>query len=172
MKDRIKIDGELVAQLLDQDEYSSNLGNVAAISDQQICYLRRDSHELTHLKLEYFDVHDCSAIDYRTEVAYSRILAAGACFAAVTISVLLLVTTFNDDPTVTAPLVIAALGLLALGIRFGSSTHRHVIHFEMPDEVLTWRSPAIDYKSKAQAAHAVRDYARQRGIFGKTVVDT
>lgn len=172
MTDRIKIDGELVAELLDQDEYPSNLGNVAAISDQQICVLRRDSHELTHFKLEYFDVHDCSAIEYRTEVAYSRILAAGVCFVAATISVLTLVTTFNDDPTVGAPLVIAALGLVALGIRFSSSTHRHVFRFNMPDETLVWRSPAIDYKFKAPAAHAVREYARQRGIFGETIVDT
>jgi hypothetical protein len=172
MKDRVNLDGELVAQLLDLDEYPSNLGNVAAISDQQICFLRRDSHKLTHLKLEYFDVHDCSAIEYRTEVAYPRILAAGACFVAASISVLMLVTTFNGDPAVSAPLVIAVLGLAALGIRFSSSIHRHVIRFEMPDEVLVWRSPAIDYKSKAEAAHAVCEYARQRGIFGETIVDT
>jgi len=33
-EDGIKLDGELVAELLDQDEIPSNIGNVISISDR------------------------------------------------------------------------------------------------------------------------------------------
>jgi hypothetical protein len=160
----IKLDGEPVAELLDQDEYASNVGNVAAISDRQICFLRRDWHELTHFKLEYFDVRDCRAIEYQKEMASYRILVGAACFIAALIFVFIIVTGLDEISGVSAPLIIAIIVLVSLGARFVTSTHRHIIRFEMPDETLIWRSPTIDFKSKAEAAHAVRDYARKRGI--------
>jgi len=163
-EDGIKLDGELVAELLDQDEIPSNIGNVISISDRQICLLRRDRHALTHFRLEYFDVRDCRAIEYRKETAYYRILAGAACFIAALIFMSMLVTDLDDFSAESAPLIIAAIGLVVFGIRFITSTHRHIIRFEMPDETLIWRSPAIDFKSKAEAAHAVREYARKRGI--------
>jgi len=166
--DTVNLDGELVALLLDQDEYASNVGNVAAISDRQICLLRRDRHELTHFKLEYFDVHDCHAIEYQKEMAYYRILAGAVCFVAAVIFLFMLVTGFDDISTESAPFIITAIALVALGVRFITSIHRHIINFEMPDEILTWRSPAIDFKSQAEAAHAVREYARKRGILRET----
>ena len=160
----IKLDGELVAELLDQDEIPSNIGNVISISDRQICLLRRDRHELTHFKLEYFDVRDCRAIEYQIEIAYYRIFAGAVCFIAALFFASILVTDMDDFSAESAPLIIAVIGLIVFGIRFITSTHRHIIRFEMPDETLIWRSPAIDFKSKAEAAHAVRDYARKRGI--------
>jgi len=69
-----KLEGVNIAELLDQHEYPSNLGNVAAISDQQICFLRRDRHELINFKLEYFEMCHCRAIEYQKETAYYRIL--------------------------------------------------------------------------------------------------
>jgi len=69
-----KLEGVIIAELLDQHEYPSNLGNVAAISDQQICFLRRDRHELINFKLEYFEMCHCRAIEYQKETAYYRIL--------------------------------------------------------------------------------------------------
>ena len=163
-EDGIKLDGELVAELLDQDEIPSNIGNVISISDRQICLLKWDRHELTHFKLEYFDMRDCRSIEYQIEIAYSRILAGAACFIAALIFMSMLATDLDDFSAESAPLIIAAIGLIAIGIRFVTSTHRHIIRFEMPDETLIWRSPAIDFKSKAEAAHAVREYARKRGI--------
>ncbi len=167
-EDRIKLDGEPVAELLDQDEYPSNVGNVAAISDRQICFLRRDRQELTHFKLEYFDVCDCRAIEYQKEMAYYRILVGAACFIAAVIFVFVLVTGLDDISAESAPLIIAVIALVSFGVRFITSTHRHVIRFEMPDEILIWQSPTIDFKSKAEAAHAVREYARKRGILRET----
>jgi len=160
----IKLDGELVAELLDQDEIPSNIGNVISISDRQICLLRRDRHALTHFRLEYFDVRDCRAIEYQIEIAYYRILAGAACFITALIFMSKLATDLDDFSAESAPLIIAAIGLVVIGIRFITSTHRHIIRFEMPDETLIWRSPAIDFKSKAEAAHAVCEYARKRGI--------
>ena len=61
-KHHIELDGTLVAELLDQSEHPSNIGNVAAISDQQIVLLRRDKRELVNYRFEYFDVRDCRAI--------------------------------------------------------------------------------------------------------------
>ena len=168
-EDRIKADGEPVAELLDQDEYVSNVGNVASVSDRQICFLRRDKHELTHFRLEYIDVRDCRAIEYQQDTAYSRILAGVVCFIAALIVVFMLLTDLDDFSAESAPLIIAVIGLVSFGIRFITSTHRHVIRFEMPDETLIWRSPATDFASRADAAHAVREYARKRGIFRQGV---
>ena len=61
-------------------------------------------------------------------------------------------------------LVIGLIAVLTFGVRFITSIHRHVINFEMPDQVLHWRSPAIDYKERKEAAHAIRDFARKRGL--------
>jgi len=81
-KHHIELDGTLVAELLDQSEHPSNIGNVAAISDQQIVLLRRDKRELVNYRFEYFDVRDCHAIKYQKETAYYRIIVGAACFLA------------------------------------------------------------------------------------------
>ena len=61
--------------------------------------------------------------------------------------------------TLSAPMIIVMISLAVIGIRFITSTHRNVVRFEMPDQTLTWRSPAIDFDSKADAALAVRQHA-------------
>ena len=49
--DRIAgIEGEIVAVLLDQEEFPANIGNVAAVTDRQICYLKKDRKELSHYR--------------------------------------------------------------------------------------------------------------------------
>lgn len=160
----MQLEGELVAELLDQEEIPSKIGSVAAISDEQICVVRRDWHELTHFRLDILDVRDCRAIEYQRETSYSRILAGLICFVGAAALVFMLVANSENFFEKGAPLIIAVVALISIGVRFITSTHRHVIRFEMPGEVLVWRSPAIDFKSKAEAAHAVRDYARQRDI--------
>ena len=128
-EDRIKLDGEPVAELLDHGEYHSNLGNVAAISDRQICFLRRDWHELTHFKLEYFDVRDCRAIEYQKEIAYYRILAGAACFIAAVIFVFMLVTDLEGISAESGPLIIAVIALVSLGGRFINTKQRQKHRF-------------------------------------------
>jgi hypothetical protein len=154
-----QFDSELVAELLDQSEYPSNIGKVTALSGQWICFLKRDWHELIHYRLECVEMRYCHAIEYHKETAYYRIFAGAACFvAALWLSFMLL-----SDPdrvyTLSAPMIIVMISLAVIGIRFFTSTHRHVVRFEMPDQTLTWRSPAIDFDSKADAALAVRQHA-------------
>jgi hypothetical protein len=161
---QIKIDGELVAELLDQDEYPSNVGEVAAISDRQICVLRRDWDELTHFRQEYLDVDDCRAIEYEKERSWYRTVGGAAFLIAAAVVALILLIGLDDFAAEGAPLIIGMIMLVTMGLRLIMSTHRHVIRFEMPDETLVWRAPPIDFKSKAGAAHAVREYARKRGI--------
>jgi len=163
-KHHIELDGTLVAELLDQSEHPSNIGNVAAISDQQIVLLRRDKRELVNYRFEYFDVRDCHAIRYQKETAYYRIIVGAACFLAAAFFVFMLLAGVNDMVEQGGPLIIGTIASVTIGIRFVTSTHRHVIRFELPDQTLTWRSPAIDIKSRVTAAHAVREYARERGI--------
>jgi hypothetical protein len=157
-------DSELVAELLDQSEYPSNIGKVTALSDQWICFLKRDWHELIHYRLEYVEMRYCRAIEYHKETAYYRILAGVAFFVAALWLLFMLLSDPDRVYTQSAPMIIGVISLAVIGIRFITSTHRHVIRFEMPDETFTWRSPAIDFKSKAGAAYAVREYARNRGI--------
>lgn len=160
----MKLDSKLIAELLDQDEYPSNIGEVAAISDRQICFLRRDWDELTHFRLEYFDVLECRAIEYQKETAYYRLVAGITCLIAAVFFLFLFVNGLEELTEDDAPFVVGAIIFGSLGFRFVTSLHRHVIHFEMPGEVLTWRSPPTDFEYKADAARAVREYARERGI--------
>lgn len=166
-KYHINLDGTFVAELLDQDEYPSNIGSVAAVSDRQIVLLKRDKRELTNYRFEYTDIRDCRAISYKKETAYYRIAVGVTCFLAAAFFVFTLLSGVDDLVEQGAPLIIGGIAAVTIGIRFVTSTHRHVIRFEMPDEVLTWRSPAIDYDFKMTAAHAVREYARERGILKK-----
>ena len=159
-----ELDGELVAVLLDQDEYPANIGNVVAVSDRQICFLKRDIHELIHYRFEFYDVDDCKAIEYRDQMVYYRVVVAVVSFILTAILAFTLLIGSDGGAQDFRALVIGLIALLTLGIRFITSTHRHVINFEMPDEVLSWRSPAIDYRDKAEAAHAIREFARGRGI--------
>jgi len=159
-----ELEGQFVAELLDIGEYPSNIGEVAALSDRQLLVIRRDWHELTHFRLEPLDITGCSFIDYRRETAWYRVLAAAACFGAALVAAWLLVTGWGGDPARITPLIIGMIALTSFGVRLVTSTHRHVIRFEMPGETLTWRSPAIDFKEKAGAAQAVREFARSRGI--------
>jgi hypothetical protein len=158
------LDGDVVAVLLDQDEYPSNVGNVAAVSDRQICLLRRDRHELINYRLEFFDMADCKAIGYENRPIYYRIVIAIAFFIAAAVAAFLLATGETGNSSDPTPLIIGLIAFVTIGVRFVTSTHRHVISFEMPGEVLQWRSPAIDFKYKADAARAVCEFARQRGI--------
>lgn len=159
-----QFDSELVAELLDQQEYPSNIGKVAALSSRWICLVKRDWHELTHFRLEYIEMQDCQAIEYQKETAWYRILVAIVFFGAALFLVSMLLTDSGRPNTQSAPLIVGVIALAVIGIRFITSTHRHVIRFEMPDETFTWRSPAIDFDSRADAAHAVQEYARNRGI--------
>ena len=163
--DRIAgIEGEIVAVLLDQEEFPANIGNVAAVTDRQICYLKKDRKELSHYRYEFYDIDDCKVIEYKDVRVYYRMIIAGICFILAAILGIMLATGSDGGSEDIRALLIAAIALLTFGARFITSTHRHVINFEMPDQVLRWRSPAIDYKFKADAAHAVRNFARKRGI--------
>lgn len=167
-----ELDGELVAELLDQGEYPSNIDNVAAISSREICFVRRARHKLIPFNIEYLNVCDCQAIEYLKDTAYYRIVAGIACFLMALIVAFNLATDPAGLSVDSGPLIIAIIALATFGIRFITSTHRHIMHFEMPDETLVWRSPAIDFKSKAEAAHAVCDFARQRGILKSPTAST
>jgi len=157
-------EGEIIAVLLDQDEYSSNVGSVAVVSDQQLCLLRHDRHELIHYRSEFFEMADCIAIEYQDKMVYYRMVIGVALLLAAAVSMFMLVTDSKGISSDSTPLLFAAIMFLTIGVRFITSTHRHIIYFEMPDEILKWRSPAIDYKYKAEAARAVRDFAKERGI--------
>ena len=161
---RVRLDGEIVAVLLDQQEYPSKVGNVAAVSSEQLCFLKKDKHELVGYRLELHDINDCKAIEYRDQMVYYRVAIAVVCFVLAAMLAIMLATGFDTGAQDVTPLIIGAIACLTLGVRFVTSTHRHIINFEMPGQVLTWRSPAIDYKYKAEAAHAVRAFARERGL--------
>lgn len=160
----VKIDGDVIAVLLDQDEYPANVGNVVAVSDRQIAYLKRDHDVLVGFKLEYLDVDECVAIEYHREEAWYRKILAVVFYvaaAAVAISMVTGIIPFNSE---TQALILLFIVLVTFGVRLTTSTHRHYLQFDMPEETFHWRSPAIDFKSKASAAHAVSEYAQQRGI--------
>ena len=163
-EDILQLDGEIIGELLDQEEFPSKIGNVAVVSDQQICFLRRDRKELTGYRFEYFPMADCRSIEYRNEHAwYRNFVAAGFFLGAIG----LLAFLFTQEAGVSAedaPVFLMALALVTFGARFATSTHRHVIRFEMPDETLVWRSPPVDFEHKEKDAKAVIDFARQRGI--------
>lgn len=160
----VEIEGNLIAELLDLQEYPSNVGEVAAVSDEQIMVLRRDRNELVGFTLQPEEMARCRSIEYQRETSWLRILVGAACFVGVGVFVIMMVMSVGNFVEKATPLIIGAIACTSFGVRMVTSTHRHVIRFEMPDEVLTWRSPAIDYDSKAEAAHDVRVFARSRGI--------
>ncbi len=159
-----ELEGEIVAVLLDKQEYPSNVDNVAAISDRQICFLKKDRHELVNYRIEFYDTDDCTVIEYRDEMVYYRIVVAIVSFITTAVLAFILATGSYGSSQEFPPLIVGLVATLTFGFRFITSTHRHVVNFEMPDRVLSWRSPAIDYRSRADAAHAVREFARERGI--------
>lgn len=131
-----ELEGELIAVLLDQDEYPSNIGNIVAVSDRQLCYLKRDVHALIHYRFEFHDINDCTAIEYRDQMVWYRVIGAViSCIIAAALAITLLSGSDGGAQDFRA-LVIGLIATLAFGARFITSTHRHVINFEMPDEVL------------------------------------
>jgi len=121
----VKIDGEVIAILLDQGEYPANVGNVAAVSDQQIACLKRDHGALVGFKLEYLDVNECVAIEYHQEEAWYRKVFAALFFigaAAIAIMMAIGFIPFNSE---TQALIILVIALVTFGVRFTTSTHRH-----------------------------------------------
>ena len=163
-QDHSDLEGEFVVDLLDKDEYASNLGHVAAISDRQLLVVRRDWHELTHFRLDVLEMDDCRGIAYIEQRAWYRIVLGVAGLLGAVLVLGLLV--FGDEPVNarTAPVIVLLVALVSFGVRLVTSTRRHLIRFDMPDETLDWRSSAIDFKSKLAAATAVRDFARERGV--------
>ena len=131
-KAHIQLAGEMIAELLDQNEYHSNVDNVAAVSSEQICLLRRVKHELVPFKLEYFDVNDCKAIEYVRDTAYYRIVAGVVCFAAAVIIAYILALDPNRLTPESGPLIALGIGLVTFGIRFITSIHRHILRFALP----------------------------------------
>jgi hypothetical protein len=163
-QDHSQLAGEVVVDLLDNDEYPSNIGHVAAVSDQQILVIRRDWHELTHFSLDVLELDDCNGIEYVEQRAWYRLLLG---YVGLFSAVLLLGMLVLDGEPVTArtaPLIILLIALVSFGVRLVTSTRRHLLRFDMPGEVLDWRSPAIDFESKAAAARSVRDIAEARGL--------
>jgi hypothetical protein len=170
-EDILELKGEMIGELLDQDEFPSKIGNVAAVSDQQICFLRRDRSELTGYRYEYFDMSDCRSIEYRNEHAWYRNGVAGGFFIGAAALVYMLLTSEDGISADSAPVFLMILALITIGARFATSTHRHVIRFDMPEETLFWRSPPVDFEHKEKDALAVIEFARQRGILRETEPD-
>lgn len=163
-QDHSDLEGEFVIDLLGKDEYASNLGHVAAVSDRQMLVVRRDWHELTHFRLDVLEMADCRGIEYVEQRAWHRlVLGVVSLIGAVLILGLLVVGQEPVDARM-APVIVFLVALVSLGVRLTTSTHRHLIRFDMPGEVLDWRSPAIDFKSKSGVAKAVRELARERGL--------
>lgn len=163
-ENRSRIEGESVVVLLDQDEYPSHIGNVAAVSDEHIWVLKRHMEELVHFKLEHLEASDCRAIEYHKETAFYRIIVGVVLLVTAAILAFNVIAGYEDLSAESGPVVIVIIAFASIGGRFITSIHRHVIRFEMPGETLIWRSPAIDFKSKTEPAHAVREYARKRDI--------
>jgi hypothetical protein len=165
---QVNIKGKLIAVLLDQDEYPSNVGEVAAVSDEQILVIRRDKNALVGFQPGYVDMADCRKIEYEADTAWYRIVVAVIGFTvAAGLAVMLLLGTGKTSEEIT-PLLIGSIMCLTFGVRFVTSTKRHIIRFVMPDEVLKWKSPPIDFKSRAESAHAVRTFAHGRGLLAGT----
>lgn len=76
-----------------------------------------------------------------------------------------LVANYADFSPESGPLIIVVVAFALIGWRFVTSIHRHVVHFKTPDQMYIWRSPAIDFDAETEAAHAVREHARNRNIF-------
>jgi hypothetical protein len=124
---------------------------------------------LIHFRFEFYDMDDCNAIEYKDKMVYYRMAVAAVSFVLAAILTFTLLSGSDGGTQDFRALVIGLIAALAIGVRFVTSTHRHVINFEMPDQVLSWRSPATDYRFKAEAAHAVRDFARGRRILRSAV---
>lgn len=161
---KVDIEGNLIAVLLDLDEYPSNVGEVAAVSDQQLMVIRRDKRELVGFKPIYLDIAGCKSIEYQQETAWYRIVVAVLGFALAAVFAVMLVMNIGASSEQITPLIIGMIMFITFGVRFVTSTHRHLILFEMPDEILKWESPPIDFKSKAEDARAVREFAKTRGL--------
>ena len=74
------VGGQLVAVSLDLDEYPSNAGEVAAISDQQLILIRWNRNELVGFKPACPNSPDCKRIESRGEMAWYRIVVIATGF--------------------------------------------------------------------------------------------
>lgn len=114
-ENRSKINGETVVMLLDQDEYPSHIGNVAAISDEHIWFLKRDMDELTHFKLAHLDASDCRAIEYKKETACYRILVGVALLITAAVLAFNLIAGYQDLSAESGPVVIVIIAFASIG---------------------------------------------------------
>jgi hypothetical protein len=163
-QDHSDLEGAFVVDLLEKDEYASNLGHVAAVSDRQILAIRGDWHELTHFRLDVLEMSDCRGIEYVEQRAWYRVvLGIVSLIGAASVLGFLV---FGGEPVDarTAPVVVVLVALISLGVRLVTSTRRHLLRFELPGEILDWRSTPINFESRTAAAIAVRDFARERGL--------
>ena len=156
--------GDFVAALAIPDLYAKNVGQVVAVSTEQLRYIRRKELAMQPFDIQVHDLSACQSIRYRQDFAPFRLLS-GILFSGLAILIAVGIWYYGDRMPGGHIRIGAVLFLAYAGFRNLAGGRRHTLTFEFGDRRLRWKSKAGEFKVWARAVDSVLDFARNRGLY-------
>lgn len=156
--------GDFVAALAVPDLYAKNVGQVVAVSTEQLKYIRRKELALKPFEVEVRDLSGCQSIRYRRDFAPLRLLS-GVLFSGLAI-VIAVGIWFYGDRMPGGNIRFGAVILLAYaGFRNLAGGRRHTLTFEFSDRRLRWKSKAGEFAVWEKSVESILGFARNKGLY-------
>jgi hypothetical protein len=154
-----------VATLVFPEDYMHQLNSVASVTTQNVVLLKRKFMSKAGWELVPMPLSEFTAIEYREELAFTRILFGGFLVILVLFVLAMLVKYWNDlEPSTRVP--VGALAIAAVyGARLAFGARRHRFIFLRADgSKVGWKSRSGDHKLMKPLVEKLAEFARSRGL--------
>ncbi len=154
-----------IATLVFPEDYLRQLNSVASVTTQNVVHLKRKFVSKAGWELVPIPLSEFTAIEYKKELAFARVLFGAFLVALVILVLSMLVKYWNDlEPSTRVP--VGALAIAGVyGIRLALGVRRHRFVFVRSDGAkLVWKSRSGDDKLMQPLVDKLIQFARSRGL--------
>jgi hypothetical protein len=156
---------QTIATLVFSTEYMKQLNSVAAVTTENLVYLKRKFVSKSGWELIKYPLTECRGIEYKQDRPITKMVFAFLLLALITF-IVVMVGVYWDDLDASAKVPIGALAFAGIfGARVAFGGRRHSLSFAMVDgSTLTWRSKAGEHKLMADVVAKVLEFARSKAL--------
>ena len=154
-----------VATLVFPEDYLRQLNSVASVTTQNVIHLKRKFVSKAGWELVPIPLSEFTAIEYKKEVAFARVLFGAFLIFLVLFVLAMLMKYWNDlEPSTRVPVgALAIAGVYGTRLAFGVRRHRFVF-VRRDGSKLVWKSRSGDDKLMQPLVDKLAEFARFRGL--------
>jgi hypothetical protein len=154
-----------VATLVFPEDYLRQLNSVASVTTHNVMLLKRKFVSKAGWELVPIPLSEFTNIEYREELALTRIVFGGLLMALILFVLGMLAKYWNDlEPRTRVPVgALALAGVYGVRLAFGARRHRFAFT-RANGSKLVWKSRSGDHKLMKPLADKLIQFARSKGF--------